>query len=66
MARVLADRNRCEGYAICVSIASDMFDVDDDGKVVVLIDPIDDGQRSTAGQAAQSCPSGALSLLSSE
>ena len=37
--RVHVDRDRCEGNAVCVGIAPDLFDLDDDDYAVVKADP---------------------------
>ena len=38
--RVVVDRDRCEGNAICVGIAPDLFELDDDEFAVVTVDEI--------------------------
>ena len=49
--RVEVDRDRCEGNAVCVGIAPDLFELDDDDYVVVTADPIpaDAEERGRAG-----------------
>jgi ferredoxin len=37
--RVEVDRDRCEGNAVCVGIAPDIFDLDDEDYAVVKKDP---------------------------
>lgn len=36
MAVIRADLDLCQGYANCVLAADDVFDIDDDGSVVLL------------------------------
>ena len=38
--RVIVDRDRCEGNAVCLGIAPDIFDLDDEDYAVVKTDPI--------------------------
>ena len=38
--RVEVDRDRCEGNAVCVGIAPDLFELDDEDYVIVTKDPI--------------------------
>jgi ferredoxin len=58
--RVHVDRDRCEGNAVCVGIAPDLFDLDDDDYAVIKADPVPDGQEDVAEQAIAECPRAAL------
>jgi ferredoxin len=58
--RVEVDRDRCEGNAVCVGIAPDLFDLDDEDYAVVKADPVPDGQEGLAEQAVAECPRAAL------
>ena len=58
--RVEVDRDRCEGNAVCVGIAPDLFDLDDDDFAVVKADPVPDGQEDLAEQSIAECPRAAL------
>ncbi|MCH9722458.1 MAG: ferredoxin, partial [Actinomycetia bacterium] len=49
--RVVVDPDRCEGNAICVGIAPEMFELDDQEYAVVTADPIPVDQESLAEQA---------------
>ena len=62
MARLLADFEACQGYGNCITGASDVYDIDDDGKVVLLIEEISDADRPRVEEAARSCPVSALSI----
>lgn len=59
--RVVVDRDRCEGNAICVGIAPDLFQLDDDEYAFVTVDPIPADQEELALQAIADCPRAALS-----
>ena len=58
--RVIVDRDRCEGNAVCLGIAPDIFDLDDDDYAVVKTDPIPVDQEQLAEQAITECPRAAL------
>ena len=58
--RVEVDHDRCEGNAVCVGIAPDLFDLDDDDYAVVKADPVPAGQGELAEQAVAECPRAAL------
>ena len=58
---VEVDRDRCEGNAVCVGIAPDLFKLDDDDYVMVTKDPIPADQEALAEQAIAECPRAALS-----
>jgi 3-phenylpropionate/trans-cinnamate dioxygenase ferredoxin reductase subunit len=60
MAVVKADLNACQGYANCVVGAEDVFDIDDDGVVVLLRTTIEESERTRVEEAARSCPAAAL------
>jgi ferredoxin len=60
MIRVRADRRRCIGAASCVILAPKVFDLDDDGKVVVL-DPM--SADEIVLEAAESCPVDAIEVF---
>lgn len=62
MSRVLVDRDRCVGSGVCESLAPEVFELDDDGGLVVHRSEPDQGQLGTVHDAVQSCPTRALSL----
>jgi ferredoxin len=58
--RVEVDRDRCEGNAVCVGIAPDLFDLDDEDYAVVKTDPVPADQLEVAEQSIAECPRAAL------
>lgn len=58
--RVVVDRDRCEGNAVCVGIAPDLFELDADDYVMVTKDPIPADEEALAEQAIAECPRAAL------
>lgn len=58
--RVEVDRDRCEGNAVCVGIAPDLFGLDDEDYAVVKKDPVPAGEEDLAERAIAECPRAAL------
>ena len=58
--RVKVDRDRCEGNAVCLGIAPDIFDLDDEDYAVVKADPVPADQEALTEQAIAECPRAAL------
>ncbi|TMR01208.1 ferredoxin [Actinomadura soli] len=57
-----ADHGACQGYANCVAGASDVYDIDDDGVVVLLKERVPEEERQRVEEAARSCPVSALTV----
>ncbi|WP_433299491.1 ferredoxin [Pseudonocardia sp. CA-142604] len=62
---VTADRGRCQGWANCVAGADDVFDIDDDGLVVLLQAEIPEVDRARIDEVAHRCPMSALIVTDS-
>lgn len=62
MASIKADLSLCQGYANCVVAAADVFDLDDDGTVVVLRTEVPPEDIERVESAARSCPVSAVWL----
>ena len=60
--KVRADRDVCIQAGNCVMVADTLFDQDDDGIVVVLVDDIPDHEEDKAREAVKLCPSQALTI----
>jgi ferredoxin len=58
--RIEVDRDRCEGNAVCVGIAPDLFDLDDEDYAVMKVDEIPTDQEQLAEQSVAECPRAAL------
>ena len=61
--KVAADRDVCIQAGNCVMEADTLFDQDDDGVVVVLVDDVPDGEEDRAREAVKLCPSQALRIV---
>jgi ferredoxin len=59
--RVVVDRDRCEGNAVCVRIAPAVFTLDADEYAMVTVDPVPVEQEALVEQAIAECPRAALS-----
>ena len=59
--RVVVNRDRCEGNAVCVKTAPEVFKLDDDEYAVVIADPVPVEQETLVEQAIAWCPRAALS-----
>jgi len=60
--KVEADRDLCISAGNCVMSAGAVFDQDDDGIVVVLVDEVPEGELAHARDAVKLCPAEALRL----
>jgi ferredoxin len=60
--KVEADRDVCIQAGNCVMVADSLFDQDDDGIVVVLVDDVPEDEADLAREAVKLCPSQALKL----
>jgi ferredoxin len=58
---VTVDQSRCTGIGVCESIAPDVFEVGDDGALLVLQETVAD-EDTLVAEAVRSCPARALSL----
>lgn len=60
--KIRVDRDKCTGLGICESLAPDVFEVDDDGDLVLKTDTVPAGQMEDVEAAVSGCPTEALSL----
>ena len=60
MVKIEADREVCIQAGNCVMAADTLFDQDDDGIVVVLVDEVPEDEEDHAREAVKLCPSQAL------
>jgi ferredoxin len=58
-----ADRDVCIGAGMCALTAPAVYDQDNDGTVVVLKDEVPASEESAVRDAADSCPSGAITFV---
>jgi ferredoxin len=62
VSRVEVDRERCVGSGSCEALAPDVFEVDDDGVLIVHRPEPTEDELPDVRNAVQACPTRALSL----
>ncbi len=60
--KIIVDYELCEGHARCMEMAPDIFQVDEEDKIHVLIESPSEDQRADVEAAIRLCPRQALSL----
>ncbi|MCU1693352.1 MAG: 3Fe-4S ferredoxin [Frankiales bacterium] len=60
--RIVLDEGKCSSIGMCESVAPDVFEVGDDGALVVLAPEQPADRRALIEEAVAACPTGALSL----
>jgi ferredoxin len=60
--RVNVDYDLCEANGICVGVAPDVFDLDDEDNLHVLEPEVTEGNEDGVRQAVDCCPRAALSV----
>jgi ferredoxin len=58
--RVVVDHDECEANAVCVGIAPEMFELDDDEVLHIFVEEPDGELLTKAREAVDSCPKRAL------
>jgi len=61
--RVEVDLDKCTGHGICESIAEDVFEVQDNGTVLIHESERPELDRDRMQQAVMQCPTAALRLV---
>ena len=61
--RVVVNRDLCEGNALCVKEAPEVFALGDDDQARVLIEHPGEALRAKVDRAVRRCPRNALTLL---
>jgi sterol 14-demethylase len=60
--RVLLDRDLCQGHAVCVGEAPELFRIGSDGRVEAIVDEVPPALHHKARQAAAYCPTRTIRL----
>lgn len=61
--RIVVDRDLCESNGVCVRTAPDLFRLDEEDKLQVLVEDPAPEQVEKAETAVRRCPRRALSLV---
>jgi ferredoxin len=62
VSRVCVDADRCEGHGRCYTLAPDVFDADEVGHAVVLVENVLGDLEAQAVEAEKNCPEAAITL----
>lgn len=60
--RVRVDRDACEANAVCAGLVPEVFAVDDDDNLHILVAEVPAGLADAVRHAVRSCPKAALGL----
>jgi ferredoxin len=60
--KVIVDFVKCTGLGICESMAPEIFEVNDDGHLVLLKEDITDEELQSVEEAVAGCPTEALRI----
>lgn len=60
--RIVVDRDKCTGLGMCEAEAPDLFEIDDEGTLVVLDERPAEERRAALRAAVEACPTEALSI----
>lgn len=60
--KVIVDFDICQSNAVCMDTAPKVFEVRDDGYLYVLIDEPNESMRAEVEEAAERCPTGAITI----
>lgn len=60
--RITIDAMACDGHALCVAVAPDVFEMGDDERARVIDVPITDALRPAVFEAARVCPCQAIEV----
>ncbi|MBR2678105.1 MAG: ferredoxin [Bacilli bacterium] len=58
--KVKVNKEACIGCGACMSIADDVFEMDNDGLSSVKVAEVPEGSVDQAKEAVESCPTGAI------
>jgi ferredoxin len=61
--RIVVDRDLCEGNAVCMKMAPEVFAVGDDDQVEVLVERPGEALHAKVEAAVRRCPRQALALV---
>jgi ferredoxin len=62
MSRVRVDADRCTGHGRCYTLAPDVFDADEVGHSIVLVEEVSGELEEHAAVGEQNCPESAITL----
>jgi ferredoxin len=60
--KVVVDMGKCSGLGLCEAVAPEVFEIGDDGSLVVHETSFDESERANLEAAAASCPTQAIEI----
>jgi ferredoxin len=60
--KVIVDLSNCDLHGLCVEAAPEVFEIDDNGVLQVLIEAPPDDLRAKVEKAVRECPTGAITI----
>jgi ferredoxin len=63
LVRVEVDRDACEANAVCAGLVPEVFEVDDEDQLHILVAEVPDHLADGVRHAVRSCPKAALRLV---
>ena len=60
--KVTVNSDLCEANAVCVRCCPEVFRLEEDDTLTVLVDPVPDSLRSGVERAVRGCPRQALAI----
>ncbi len=60
--KVVVDRDVCQNHGQCVFAAPQVFELDEDGELVVLQEEVDESLRDDVEEATDVCPVQAITI----
>lgn len=60
--KAVVDRDACISCGLCVTICPEVFELDDEDIATVIADPVPAENEASAQEAADSCPTDAISI----
>ncbi len=60
--RLILDTEACTGHGRCYTLSPDLFDADERGHCVLLVDQVPEGREDAARTGADNCPERAITV----
>ncbi len=60
--KVSIDSSKCQGHGRCALTSPAVFDIDDDGYGIVIVDEVPEGLEAEVRSAVASCPESAITI----
>lgn len=58
--KIIVDHERCEGHGLCEASAPEVYQLDDEGELHLLVEEVPDRLEDAASAGAWACPVAAL------